>query len=62
MDHARLLADFDDEVPLEEAIETDADRSAGGPRPAKIHRASKGTVPIHPSVVSCHCSCHCMAR
>ncbi|KAJ0316414.1 hypothetical protein COL5a_011613 [Colletotrichum fioriniae] len=44
MDHARLLADFDDEVPLEEAIETDADRSAGGPRPAKIHRASKACI------------------
>ncbi|KAK1463839.1 hypothetical protein CMEL01_12600 [Colletotrichum melonis] len=45
MDHDRLLADFnDDEVPPEEAIETDADRSAGGPRRAKIHRASKACV------------------
>ncbi|KAL2879199.1 hypothetical protein SGCOL_005322 [Colletotrichum sp. CLE4] len=45
MDHGRLLADFDDdEVPPEEAIETDADRRAGGPRPAKIHRASKACI------------------
>ncbi|KAH0420668.1 hypothetical protein CcaCcLH18_13879 [Colletotrichum camelliae] len=41
MDHSRLRADFDDELPADEAVDADTDRGAGGPPSAKIHRTSK---------------------
>jgi hypothetical protein len=44
MDHHRLRAEFNDELPYDETIEANAGRIAGGLLPAtsRIHRISKG--------------------